>query len=90
MSVTEQTYDLKGALRQHFGFDHFKGSQQHIIENILAGRNFPSLDLEPIAVLLIDDLIMEVKKRSDLVFFHEVIISSDDIYVTYALPITDL
>ena len=39
MSVTEQKYDLKGALRQHFGFDHFKGAQQNIIENILAGRN---------------------------------------------------
>ncbi|MEN9742824.1 MAG: helicase RecQ [Bacteroidota bacterium] len=39
MSLTDQTYDLKGALRQHFGFDHFKGSQQQIIENILSGRN---------------------------------------------------
>ncbi|MFZ9657536.1 MAG: DEAD/DEAH box helicase, partial [Crocinitomicaceae bacterium] len=39
MSVIEQKYDLKGALRQHFGFDHFKGAQQNIIENILAGRN---------------------------------------------------
>jgi len=39
MSVIEQKYDLKGALRQHFGFDHFKGEQQNIIENILAGRN---------------------------------------------------
>jgi len=60
------------------------------VRDVLARRNFPSLDFEPIAVLLIDDLIMEVKKRSDLVFFHLVIISPDDIYVTYALPITDL
>jgi len=60
------------------------------VGDVLARRNFPSLDFEPIAVLLIDDLIMEVKKRSNLVFFHVVIISPDDIYVTYALPITDL
>jgi len=37
------------------------------VRNILAGRNFPSLDLEPIAVLLINDLVMEVKERPDLV-----------------------
>lgn len=28
------------------------------VRNIIAGRNFPSLDLEPKAVFLIDDLIM--------------------------------
>ena len=39
MSVIEQTYDLKGALRQHFGFDHFKGAQQNIIENIIDENN---------------------------------------------------
>ena len=33
--------------------------------NILAERNFPSLDLEPIAVLLIDDLVMEVNQGFD-------------------------
>ena len=53
------------------------------VRHILAGRNFPSLDLEPIAVLLIDDLVMEVKKRTDLVFIHGLSISPDDIYVTY-------
>jgi hypothetical protein len=47
--------------------------------NILAERNFPSLDLEPIAVLLIDDLVMEVKERTVLVFFHGLSISPDDI-----------
>ena len=52
------------------------------VRNILAGSNFPSLDLEPIAVLLIDDLVMEVKKRTDLVFFHGSSISPADIYVT--------
>jgi hypothetical protein len=50
------------------------------VRNILAGRNFPSLDLEPIAVLLIDDLVMEIKERTDLVFFHGLSISSDDMY----------
>jgi len=52
------------------------------VRNILAERNFPSLDLEPIAVLLIDDLVMEVKERTDLVFFQGLSISLDDIYVT--------
>ena len=50
------------------------------VGNILAGRNFPSLDLDPIAVLLIDDLVMEVKKRTDLVLLHGLSISPDDIF----------
>jgi hypothetical protein len=31
------------------------------VRDVLTRRNFLSLDFEPIAVLLIDDLIMEVK-----------------------------
>ena len=31
--------DLKGALRQYFGFDKFKGSQEKIILNLLGGKN---------------------------------------------------
>lgn len=38
--------------------------------NILAGLDFPSLDLDPVAILLINDLVMKVKQRSNLVFFH--------------------
>jgi hypothetical protein len=41
------------------------------VRDVLARRNFLSLDFELIAVLLIDDLIMEVKKHSDLMFFHK-------------------
>jgi hypothetical protein len=47
--------------------------------NNLTGYNLPSLDLEPIAAFLIDDLIMEVKKRTDLVILHDFSISPDDI-----------
>ncbi len=31
--------DLKRSLRQHFGFDKFKGSQEEIINNLLKGNN---------------------------------------------------
>lgn len=50
--------------------------------NNLTGYNLPSLDLEPIAAFLIDDLIMEVKKRTDLVIFYDFSISPDDILFT--------
>ena len=53
------------------------------VRNILAGSNFPSLDLEPIAVLLIDNLVMAVKKCTDLVFFRGPSILSDDICVIH-------
>ena len=36
---TLNTIDLKGALRQYFGFDKFKGSQEEIILNLLGGNN---------------------------------------------------
>jgi len=32
-------YDLQAALKHYFGFDHFKGDQEAIICNLLAGRN---------------------------------------------------
>jgi ATP-dependent DNA helicase RecQ len=31
--------DLKGALKNYFGFDHFKGEQEEIIENLLSGKD---------------------------------------------------
>ncbi|MEY5000831.1 MAG: hypothetical protein RLZZ211_867 [Bacteroidota bacterium] len=39
MSLTTPTYQLKDALKTYFGYDQFKGAQQQIIENVLAGRN---------------------------------------------------
>ena len=37
--LTIESVDLKGALRQYFGFDQFKGSQEEIINNLLKGNN---------------------------------------------------
>ena len=54
----------------------------HVLEliwNAFSGLDFPSLDLEPIAVFLIDDLVMEVEKCSDSEVFHRSSISADDI-----------
>ena len=39
MSLIAPTYQLKDALKTYFGYDQFKGAQQQIIENVLAGRN---------------------------------------------------
>ena len=39
MSLTTPKYNVKDALKSHFGFDQFKGAQEQIIENVLAGRN---------------------------------------------------
>jgi ATP-dependent DNA helicase RecQ len=36
---TLNSFDLKSALRQYFGFDKFKGSQEKVIQNLLAGQN---------------------------------------------------
>lgn len=47
--------------------------------NIFAGFHFPSFDLDPVAIFLINDLVMKVKQRSDLVFIHSQSISPDDI-----------
>ena len=37
--LTLDSIDLKSSLRQHFGFDKFKGSQEEIINNLLKGNN---------------------------------------------------
>ena len=37
--LTLDSIDLKISLRQHFGFDKFKGSQEEIINNLLKGNN---------------------------------------------------
>ena len=31
--------DLHAKLKEYFGFDHFKGNQEAIIRNVLAGNN---------------------------------------------------
>lgn len=38
MAVSELT-DLNQALRKYFGYDHFRGDQEEIINNILEGKN---------------------------------------------------
>lgn len=37
--ITKIDTDLKGALKKYFGFNDFKGKQEPIIRNILAGKN---------------------------------------------------
>ena len=37
--MVNQEIDLKRALRTYFGFDFFKGEQEHIIQNVLNNRN---------------------------------------------------
>lgn len=39
MQLINSPYRLKNALKTYFGYDHFKGAQQQIIENVIAGRN---------------------------------------------------
>ena len=39
MLLINSTYQLKDALKTYFGYDQFKGAQQQIIENVIAGRN---------------------------------------------------
>ena len=36
---SEVTKDLKSALRTYFGFDSFRGEQEHVIKNLLNGHN---------------------------------------------------
>lgn len=51
----------------------------YTVWNIFARFHFPSFDLDPVAIFLINDLVMKVKQRSDLIFIHGQSISSDDI-----------
>ncbi|MFM8242362.1 MAG: DEAD/DEAH box helicase, partial [Crocinitomicaceae bacterium] len=39
LQVSSVTIDLKSALRTYFGFDHFRGEQEKVITNLLAGNN---------------------------------------------------
>ena len=56
------------------------------MRDVLAWLNFPSLDLEPIAVLLVDDLVMQIKKGTDLMIFRIHSISPVDIYLLWSPP----
>jgi ATP-dependent DNA helicase RecQ len=75
-------HDLKGALRNYFGFDNFKGNQEKIISNLLAGKNtfvimptgggksmcyqLPALLLEGTAVI-VSPLIALMKNQVDAI-----------------------
>jgi ATP-dependent DNA helicase RecQ len=37
--LTEQTTNLKDKLKEIFGYGQFRGNQEIIIQNILAGKN---------------------------------------------------
>src|SRR6187431_3749150 len=37
--ASKKKFDLHEALQEHFGFDKFKGNQEKIIENLLAGND---------------------------------------------------
>ena len=52
---------------------------------IFADSDQPSFYLEPITVLLVDNLIMQIQKRSNFMIFHPLIISSDDINLKFSV-----
>lgn len=78
----EKKIDLKVALRHYFGFDHFKGEQEAIIQNVLNGRNtfvimptgggksmcyqLPSLLMEGTAII-VSPLIALMKNQVDAI-----------------------
>jgi ATP-dependent DNA helicase RecQ len=37
-ATSNEKYDAKVGLKEYFGFDHFKGDQEKIINNLLAGN----------------------------------------------------
>ena len=73
---------LKDSLRKYFGFDVFKGEQEHIIRNVLSGRNtfvimptgggkslcyqLPSLIMEGTAII-VSPLIALMKNQVDAI-----------------------
>lgn len=80
--ATIDRQDLLKALKKHFGFDTFKGSQEHIIQSVIDGRNvfvlmptgggkslcyqLPALLLDGVAVV-ISPLIALMKNQVDAV-----------------------
>src|SRR5678815_162890 len=78
----KKKFDLHEALQEHFGFDKFKGNQEKIIENLLAGKDtfvikptgggkslcyqLPALVSEGVAII-VSPLIALIKNQVDLV-----------------------
>ena len=80
--ASKKKFDLHEALHEHFGFDKFKGNQEKIIENLLAGKDtfvikptgggkslcyqLPALVSEGVAII-VSPLIALMKNQVDLV-----------------------
>ena len=80
--ASKKKFDLHEALKEHFGFDKFKGNQEKIIENLLAGKDtfvikptgggkslcyqLPALVSEGVAII-VSPLIALMKNQVDLV-----------------------
>jgi ATP-dependent DNA helicase RecQ len=80
--ASKKKFDLHEALKEHFGFDKFKGNQEKIIENLLAGNDtfvikptgggkslcyqLPALVSEGVAII-VSPLIALMKNQVDLV-----------------------
>ena len=83
--------DLKKALQEHFGFDSFKGNQEAVIKNLLAGKDtfvikptgggkslcyqLPAILSEGVAII-VSPLIALMKNQVDLVRSYS---SNDDV-----------
>ena len=81
-TAPKKKFDLHEALQEHFGFDKFKGNQEKIIENLLAGKDtfvikptgggkslcyqLPALVSEGVAII-VSPLIALMKNQVDLV-----------------------
>ena len=52
---------------------------------IFTDLDLSSFYLEPVSILLVDDLIMQIQKRSNFMIFHPLIISSDDIALKFSV-----
>jgi len=90
-SPGKKKFDLHAALHEHFGFDSFKGNQEKIIENLLAGYDtfaikptgggkslcyqLPALISEGVAII-VSPLIALMKNQVDLVRSYS---SKDDV-----------
>src|SRR6476469_7144727 len=80
--ASKKKFDLHEALKEHFGFDKFKGNQKAIIENLLAGNDtfvikptgggkslcyqLPAI-LLPGCAIIVSPLIAPMKNQVDLV-----------------------
>src|SRR6188474_3431008 len=89
--ASKKKFDLHEALQEHFGFDKFKGNQEKIIENLLAGQDIlvikptgggkslcyqlPALVSEGVAII-VSPLIALMKNQVDLVRSYS---SKDDV-----------